>query len=160
MNVLRALRPWHVAVACLASSALAQDQPAPAAPPASVVVPALTGVAPAEMAFTLRFGNPPIFVLRGMALGRTPEERATAAAHRLDGLANLSLTGPVDTRLLGGVAIVTVAGREALTVLPTDADSLAGETLEIMSPHYEADPAAPNMVPKSDWHAAPARPDR
>lgn len=134
MKILRATRPWPVAVACLASSALAQDRPAPAAPPegapASVVVPALTEVAPAEEASTLRFGNRPIFVMRGTALGRTPEERATATIHRLDGLANERLTGPVETRLVGGVAIVTVAGREALTVLPTDVDTLAGQTLE------------------------------
>ena len=29
--------------------------------------------------------------------------------------------------------------------------------VQIMSPHYEADPAAPQIVPKSDWYAAPAR---
>jgi small-conductance mechanosensitive channel len=31
--------------------------------------------------------------------------------------------------------------------------------VQIMSPHYEADPAAPKFVPKKDWFTAPARPD-
>jgi small-conductance mechanosensitive channel len=137
MKIPKAMRAWPLAVACLASPALAQDRPAPGAvPPAApseVVVPVLTEVAPAEKAFTLQFGNRPILVLRGTALGRTPQERATATTHRLDGLANERLTGPVETRLLGGVAIVTVAGREAVTVLPTDVDALAGETLETVA---------------------------
>jgi len=30
--------------------------------------------------------------------------------------------------------------------------------VQIMSPHYLADPAAPQVVPKKDWYAAPARP--
>jgi small-conductance mechanosensitive channel len=30
--------------------------------------------------------------------------------------------------------------------------------VQIMSPHYMADPASPKVVPRSGWHAAPARP--
>jgi len=29
-----------------------------------------------------------------------------------------------------------------------------------MSPHYMTDPAAPQVVPKKDWYAAPARPPK
>ena len=31
--------------------------------------------------------------------------------------------------------------------------------VQIMSPHYVIDPAAPKVVPKQEWFAAPARPD-
>ena len=31
--------------------------------------------------------------------------------------------------------------------------------VQIMSPNYLADPAAPKVVPKKDWFAAPAKPD-
>jgi small-conductance mechanosensitive channel len=30
--------------------------------------------------------------------------------------------------------------------------------VQIMSPHYESDPAAPVVVPRAEWHAAPAAP--
>ena len=29
--------------------------------------------------------------------------------------------------------------------------------VQIMSPHYESDPAGPKLVPKERWHEAPAR---
>ena len=32
--------------------------------------------------------------------------------------------------------------------------------VQIMSPNYVLDPAAPKVVPKTDWFAAPARPDQ
>ena len=31
--------------------------------------------------------------------------------------------------------------------------------VQIMSPNYEADPAAPKIVPREHWFAAPAAPD-
>jgi small-conductance mechanosensitive channel len=39
-------------------------------------------------------------------------------------------------------------------------DAFNAHGVQIMSPHYEADPAAPKVVPRDGWHAAPARPDR
>lgn len=35
-------------------------------------------------------------------------------------------------------------------------DSFNEHGVQIMSPHYMADPAAPKIVPRSDWYAAPA----
>jgi hypothetical protein len=31
--------------------------------------------------------------------------------------------------------------------------------VQIMSPHYVADPAAPQVVPREKWHQPPARPE-
>jgi small-conductance mechanosensitive channel len=39
-------------------------------------------------------------------------------------------------------------------------DAFNEHGVQIMSPHYEADPAAAKVVPREGWHAAPARPDR
>jgi hypothetical protein len=141
---------WVAALACGASCASwAQEAKAPTPPPAAtsaplrapaaarpsataagIVVPDLTEVAPADEAFTLQYGNRPIIVFRARVLGRTPEERATATVRRLDDLVDQNLAGPVDSEIVGGVGVVLVAGREALTILPTDLDPLAGETLE------------------------------
>ena len=30
--------------------------------------------------------------------------------------------------------------------------------VQIMSPHYVLDPKSPQVVPKEQWHAAPAKP--
>jgi small-conductance mechanosensitive channel len=90
----------------------------------------LAGLAPADEAFALEYGNRQIAVLRARVLGRTPEDRVTSASRRLDDLVAQGLTGPVAWRAEGGFAVVTVAGRQAVTLLPADVDSLAGETLE------------------------------
>jgi small-conductance mechanosensitive channel len=127
------------ALALLAPPAFPGEQapalsPAPSpAPPAAVSVPRLSEVAPPEEAATVRYGNRPITVLRGRLFGRTPADRTRAAVRRIEEVADLGLAGPVDVRIIEGVAIVTVAGREAVTILPTDVDTLAGETIEARS---------------------------
>jgi small-conductance mechanosensitive channel len=138
---------WLAGLACAAVPPVAAQEPmAPAPTPEPMVAAAspapspsataglltseLAEVAPPEEVFALKFGNRPIVVFRSRVLGRTPEERATAVVRRLDDLAGQRLTGPVEWRKVGGLAVVTVAGREAVTILPTDADPLSGETLE------------------------------
>jgi hypothetical protein len=127
------------AVVLLAPAAsLGQGVPPPSpppspAPPAVVSVPKLAEVAPPEEAVTLRYGNRPITTLRGRLLGHTPAERARAAVRRIEDVAELGQAGPVDVSFVQGIGVVTVAGREALTILPTDVDALAGETLEAAS---------------------------
>ena len=37
-------------------------------------------------------------------------------------------------------------------------DAFNEHGVQIMSPNYEADPAAPKVVPKSQWFAPPAKP--
>jgi small-conductance mechanosensitive channel len=48
---------------------------------------------------------------------------------------------------------------EVLNALHANVQDVFNEYgVQIMSPHYEADPAAPQVVPKTSWYAAPARP--
>ena len=109
--------------------------PAPAAPappslPGAISVQSLTEAAPPGEAYTLHYGNRPIVEFRARLLGRTPQERARGTVRRLDELVALRLHAPVESKLVGGVAVVTVAGRDAVMVLPADLDASAGETLE------------------------------
>ena len=97
---------------------------------AEQVVPSLTEAARPEEAFTLQYGNRPIVEFRARLLGRTPEERADGTVRRLDELEALGLHAPVESAVVGGIAVVTVAGRDAVLVLPADLDVSAGETLE------------------------------
>jgi small-conductance mechanosensitive channel len=139
---------WLVTTALLASPAafpqttaepaspLPAPRPSPAAPASTgpTVKPAfaveeLSEAARPEEAFTLRYGNRPIVVFRARLLGRTPELRAATAVVRLDELAAQKLSRPVEAKIVGGVGVVTVAGRQALVVLPGDIDPVGG-TLE------------------------------
>jgi hypothetical protein len=120
---------WLGASPSLGQGAL-PSPPTPSPTPAVTSVPKLTDVAPPEEAATVRYGNRPTVLLRGQLLGRAPADRARAAVRRIEEASRLGLAGPVDVRFVEGVAIITVAGREAVTILPTDVDGLAGETLE------------------------------
>ena len=122
-----------------------QEAPSPApslAPPATVSAPKLSEVAPPEEAATVRYGNRPITVFGGRLFGRSPADRARAAVRRIEEVAELGLSGPVEVHVVDGVAILTVAGREAVTILPTDVDTLAGETVEAEGRRGGAEPAA------------------
>ncbi|HZW01077.1 MAG TPA: hypothetical protein VFF55_05865, partial [Candidatus Deferrimicrobium sp.] len=141
MSVHALLRGLIVAISVagpLAASAGQAAQPASGAPPlaspasrlAPIAVQSLTEAARPEEAFTLQYGNRPIVEFRARLLGRTPQERADGTVRRLDELAALGLQAPVESAVVGGIAVVTVAGRDAVMVLPADVDASAGETLE------------------------------
>jgi small-conductance mechanosensitive channel len=125
------------AVVLLAPAASAgQDAPSPApspVPSAALSAPKLSEVAPPEEAATVRYGNRPITVFGGRLFGRSPADRARAAVRRIEEVVELGRSGPVEVHVVGGVAILTVAGREVVTILPTDVDMLAGETVEARS---------------------------
>ena len=78
----------------------------------------------------LRFNNRPITVLRATVLSRSPAERATAAARILDDLVQGGRPGPVSTRAVTDVTVVSVGTRDVFAILPLDLDQLAGETQE------------------------------
>jgi small-conductance mechanosensitive channel len=134
-----------VGVLALAPPLAGQDQapahaPSPTPAPAgtaTIVASRITDVAPHGQAFTLRFGNRPIVLLRGRILGRTPAERATAAVHRLDELVADGVTGPVRRKFVEGLVVLTVGDHDAITILPTDVDELAGESLDAKSQEAE-----------------------
>jgi len=140
---LRTLLPGLIVAMSIAGPLAAGQaaQPASGAPPLAspaapvshldaIAVQSLTEVAEPEEAFTLEYGNRPIVEFRARLLGRTPEERADGTVRRLDELTALGLHAPVESAVVGGIAVVTVAGRDAVMVLPADLDVSAGETLE------------------------------
>ena len=98
--------------------------------PGAISVQSLTEAAPPGEAYTLHYGNRPIVEFRARLLGRSPQERARGTVRRLDELVALRLHAPVESKVVGGVAVVAVAGRDAVMVLPADLDASAGETLE------------------------------
>ena len=109
--------------------------PAPAASPAAIGTrPPLSDAAvraepSGETAVTSPFSTGPIVFLRARVLGRSPQERATAAERILDDLVAQRTTGPVDSQPLEGGSLVSVGGRGVLALMPPDIDDLLGETL-------------------------------
>jgi small-conductance mechanosensitive channel len=77
---------------------------------------------------TLTFANREIVQLRSSLLGRPPEERVAAGLATLDRLADAGITGPVTTRSVGSVVSLEVSGRRIVAIMPSDVDTLAGET--------------------------------
>jgi small-conductance mechanosensitive channel len=78
----------------------------------------------------LKFLNRPITVFRASILSRVPEERAAAAAAKLDRHVNQVASLAISTRRLGDVIIISVGGQAAFVLTPQDVDSLSGETLD------------------------------
>jgi small-conductance mechanosensitive channel len=128
------MQGWAV-LACLAPALVAAQEATPPAPAGAgatepaVSVQTLTEVAPRNEWFTLRYYNRPVVLLRARLLGRTPQERALAAVARIDQEVAKYPDGPVEWRLVGGLAAVTIGGEAAVELLPADADALGG-TLE------------------------------
>jgi small-conductance mechanosensitive channel len=130
-----ALTGWWLWLPALAAAQpSAEVRPAPSGgPPPTVVVSRLTEAAPASEAASFRYGNRPIVVLRGRLLARSPAERAEAAVRRLDGLVAQGITGPVRRRFVEGIVVLLAGEHDVVSILPTDVDELAGETLDAKS---------------------------
>ena len=117
-----ARRPWRAVVvlaliaASLGAAVAAQDL----AQVAAVAEPGEPAI--------LRFNNRPITVLRATILSRRAADRAAVAVRVLDDLVDAGNPGPVATRVLAGVNLVSVGGRDVFTILALDVDVLAGET--------------------------------
>jgi len=77
---------------------------------------------------TLTYANRPIVELRSSILGRPAAERANAGRTAIDGLVAAGIYGPVQARSVGPVSSLDMAGRRIVAILPTDVDTLAGET--------------------------------
>jgi len=124
-------RTLTIAALCsMAVAAHAQTQPAPAAPPAQVSVPAVIGAERSQETATVTFANRPIVVLKARVLGRSPAERATGAERSLEDLASQGITGPVESGVFDGGTLIRVANRLVIALTNADIDDLAGETLE------------------------------
>jgi small-conductance mechanosensitive channel len=112
------------------SPAAAQNVPSPSERAASDAAVAAAAVEQATVGppATLTFANRPIVQLRASLLGRPPDERVAAGRATLDRLADAGVTGPIETRQLGLVTSLDVAGHRVVALMPSDVDVLAGET--------------------------------
>jgi small-conductance mechanosensitive channel len=88
---------------------------------------------PSSDTATVTFFNRSIVDLRATVLGRSPFERATTAERTLEDLVREHITGPVESRLLEGGSLITVASRAVLVITTADIDELSGETLEAVT---------------------------
>jgi small-conductance mechanosensitive channel len=93
---------------------------------AAAVADAHTDAQPA----TLIYANRPIVEFRATWLGRTPAERAQAAAMFIDRVVETSPDARVTTHRVGDAVTVDIGAPSVFAILPEDVDTLAGETLE------------------------------
>ncbi len=108
-----------------------QTQPAPAAQaPALPPVAALLTATPSSETFTFTYVNRPIVVFKANVLGRSPMERASGARQALDDLVGQGITGPIESQLFEGGALIRVGSRVALALTTVDVDNLSGETIQ------------------------------
>ena len=109
----------------------AQAQPAPAAQaPALPPVAALLTATPSSEPFTFTYVNRPIVLFKANVLGRSPMERASGASRALDDLVAQGVTGPIDSQLFEGGALISVGSRVVLALTTADVDNLSGETIQ------------------------------
>jgi small-conductance mechanosensitive channel len=107
--------------------------PEPAASVASATRSALVRRVPPEQFATLRFSNRDVITFRATIVPRDPAERAYGAERALDRLVDDAVTGPVAARSVLGAAVVTVAGRDILAILPDDVDEAGGDSLRLLT---------------------------
>jgi small-conductance mechanosensitive channel len=118
---------WSSLVAPASMRATSADQ-TPAPP-----ITSLLNATPTRDTYTLTYFNRSIVVLKAIVLGRTPMERAMAAAEAIDDLAGQQIRGPVTAQPFDGGSLISVGGRVVLVLTPPDVDSLSGETLDAAS---------------------------
>ena len=116
--------PWRAVVVVVALIAAGVRAATAAAQDLSQVAATATPGEPA----VLRFNNRPITVLRATILSRSAAERTVVAARVLEDLVEAGNPGPVSTRVLAGVNLVSVGDRDVFTIIALDVDVLAGET--------------------------------
>src|SRR5471032_2207477 len=112
----------------LLPGAHAADDAASLLPEATAAVAPASAEASKTAAFT--FTNRKIFVFRAALAGYPPDERASGARHRLQGV--LAKNGPLQTgtRVIPEGAQVLLDGVQLFVVIPGDVNQLAGDTTE------------------------------
>jgi small-conductance mechanosensitive channel len=118
-----------VGIAGASTPVAGQTAPGPAANSDGVVTAAIALARPGPPA-TLTYANRPIVELRSSLLDRLPAERAAAGKATLDRLVGLGTFGPAQARSVGPAVSLEVSGQRIVAILPTDVDSLSGETPE------------------------------
>jgi small-conductance mechanosensitive channel len=118
------------ALVAAGTTAAAQRPVEPSPQQSRDLASAVLQAAPSSQPATVTFFNRPIVDLRATVLGRSPSERARTAQRSLNDLADQHIAGPVDSRLLDGGALITVASRAVLVLAEADVDELSGDTLQ------------------------------
>jgi len=118
---------WMLFASAGALRAEAQSEAQPAPRP---TLRSFAAAEPSGSTATFVFFNRPIVVLRARVLGREPAERVASAAQIVDDLVRRRLVTPVGWRPFEGGALITVASRSVLALVPPDVDELSGETVE------------------------------
>ena len=116
-------------IAGVSTPVAGQTAPGPAVNSDAVVTAAVALARPGPPA-TLTYANRPIVELRSSLLDRLPAERAAAGKVALDRLTTSGISGPVQARSIGPAVSLEVNGQRIVAILPTDVDSLTGETPE------------------------------
>jgi len=106
----------------LASTAAAQS----VADAAQALRPVEGAVEPA----TLVVNNRPIVTLRGMFLGRTPQQRVEAARLRIASALDAETEGSITATTILEGSLIALGGQMLLVITPQDFDELAGESVE------------------------------
>ena len=106
----------------LASTAAAQS----VADAAQALRPVEGAVEPA----TLVVNNRPIVTLRGMFLGRTPQQRVEAARLRIASAVEAETEGSITATTILEGSLIALGGQMLLVITPQDFDELAGESVE------------------------------
>ena len=106
----------------LASTAAAQS----VADAAQALRPVEGAVEPA----TLVVNNRPIVTLRGMFLGRTPQQRVEAARQRIASAVDAETEGSITATTILEGSLIALGGQMLLVITPQDFDELAGESVE------------------------------
>jgi small-conductance mechanosensitive channel len=106
----------------LASTAAAQS----VADAAQALRPVEGAVEPA----TLVVNNRPIVTLRGMFLGRTPQQRVEAARLRIASAVDAETEGSITATTILEGSLIALGGQMLLVITPQDFDELAGESVE------------------------------
>lgn len=106
----------------LASTAAAQS----VADAAQALRPVEGAVEPA----TLVVNNRPIVTLRGMFLGRTPQQRVEAARKRIASAVDAETEGSITATTILEGSLIALGGQMLLVITPQDFDELAGESVE------------------------------
>ena len=120
----RPLAPALLLAAVVSGAPLAaQGQQAPLPDP-SVVTSSATPDSPAE----LRYNNRLITTMRASILSRSSRERADGAIERIERLVGAGAPGPVGSRSVQDLILVTIGGQDVFAILPLDINTLGGET--------------------------------
>ena len=79
---------------------------------------------------TLVVNNRPIVTLRGMFLGRTPQQRVEAARLRIASAVDAETEGSITATTILEGSLIALGGQMLLVITPQDFDELAGESVE------------------------------